>query len=190
MPNPPYVVIAATLLGLTACGDTPSVPEAVDPDLATVAAQSSGQPVVTREVIDDFFVIPAGAFCTFPLQIDADGQRITQEWFDDSGQIRRARAHENIDASFTNLATGLSATNNSNQNIESHWDANGNLTRLVFNGSPQKIHEYEGTNNTLRFYQIGHRVITFDPSTGDITSAVFHGRTNEETQAGPCDALS
>lgn len=182
--------LAAVLISLTACGETLSAPNPLDSDLLTAAAQGWGQPVVTRTVVDETFVIPAPFACPFDLQIHQVGQSVDQEWFDGSGQLRLRREHQNFDNTFTNLDTGLSATNNSNQNVATHWDANGNMTRQAFNGSPQKIHEYQGSNNRLRFYIIGHRVITYDPSTGQVTSEVFRGRSNEATQTGPCDALS
>ncbi len=177
------IVVVAVV---SACAETPTEPLPLDSDLFAAAnAPSQGGPIVNHVPVDVAFVFPCA---TFDVQVVVVGKQVVQTWFYPGGGVRRVKLHINQDATFTNLSSGVSATNNSTHNIEARFDESGNMTYLAVNGAQQKIHDFDG--GALLFFHIGHEVINIDFSTSPPTVDVtFSGHSNLAEQSGPCAAL-
>jgi hypothetical protein len=186
-------MIVQKLLGLatvvaffSACGDTPTQPVPADPGLmAAASAPSNGAPVVDHFEQSASSDVPC---MTFMMNISVDTRAVSQSWFYMSGVIQRSKLHVNQNATFTNLSSGLSLTNNSRHNIETLFDENGLPTEQVINGAQQRIQAFDRGRSL--YYHIGHQVVTVDystmPPTVDMT---FDGHSNAGVVSGPCEAL-
>jgi hypothetical protein len=73
--------------------------------VALAAAPAGAAPPLQEvEQVDDHFLIPAGEFCDFPVQLDAVGRVLFTTFFDGDGNVTAVNARPNIRITLTNPA--------------------------------------------------------------------------------------
>ena len=78
------------------------------PLLAQPAA--ANQPLISRFQINQDFIVPAGAFCAFPVQFVEEIGIVEKFFLDSLGNEVRAAVFVTLDATITNLSNGNSLT--------------------------------------------------------------------------------